>query len=376
MVGGRDYATSQLNRVTDAMRQPGSVFKPVIYAAAMARGISPLTTFVTAPHEIRFAHNAVYKPKNFGGSYSNQPVTLREAMVRSLNVVAVDAAMQVGLGNVAVMAEKMGLEQPNNYPSMALGAAEASPLQIAGAYTTFANDGMRVEPTAIRYINSGNEIVSTGAAPKMSVMSPQTAYVITDTLKDVVNRGTATRIRKPGFTGAAAGKTGTSKDAWFAGYTPNLLVVVWVGFDDNRDLGMTGGEAAVPIWTEFVQRAVALRPDLAADKFAAPAGLNSVDVCTETELAAVEFCPHQQKMLLPDYLLPGYCYDHQAPLYTEENSEFDFSAYETAEPMPEILDNEEPEPMAPPTKLVEDPFDEGKAKRPPATQPKQPADRE
>lgn len=376
MVGGRDYSTSQLNRVSDAKRQPGSVFKPIIYAAAMAHGISPLTTFVNAPHEIHFAYNAVYKPRNYGGGYSNQPVMLREAIVRSLNVVAVDAAMQVGLGNVADMAERMGLEQPNNYPSMALGTAEATPLEIARAYTTFANDGTKVDPVAIRYINSGNQLVATNAARKVSVLSPQAAFIVTDTLEDVVNRGTAARIRSLGFHGAAAGKTGTSRDAWFAGYTPNLLVVVWVGFDDNHDLGLTGGEAAVPIWEDFVQRAMALRPDLAADKFAAPGGLTSVDICTDTGMAAVEFCPHRQRMWLPSYLFPGYCYQHQAPLNTVENEETNVGEEETAEPIIDTSVDEGSEPLSPPAKLVKDPYADKPPKRNSSGPPNQPRNQE
>jgi penicillin-binding protein 1B len=367
MVGGRDYSISQLNRVTDAKRQPGSVFKPIIYAAAMAHGISPLTTFVNAPHEIHFAYNAVYKPRNYGGGYTNQPVMLREAIVRSLNVVAVDAAMQTGLGNVAEMAERMGLEQPNSYPSMALGTAEATPIEIARAYTTFANDGTRVDPVAVRYINSGNQLISTNAARKVSVISPQAAFIVTDTLEDVVNRGTAARIRSLGFHGAAAGKTGTSRDAWFAGYTPNLLVVVWVGFDDNHDLGLTGGEAAVPIWEDFVQRAIALRPDLAADNFAAPGGLTSVDICTDTGMAAVEFCPHHQRILLPSYLFPGYCYQHQVQLNTVETEETNVDE-ETTEPLVDISVDENSEPLSPPTKLVEDPY----ADKPPKHSPEPP----
>ncbi len=312
MVGGRNYATSQLNRVTDAERQPGSVFKPIIYATAMSQGISPLTVFLNAPHEINYGYKAVYHPENFGHSYSNTEVTLREAMVRSLNVVAVDAAMKVGLGNVARMAEKMGMEQSHTYPSMALGTSEATLLQIASAYTTFANDGKRVEPLAIHAL--GNSSALPIAASKTQVISPQVAYVITDTLADVVNRGTAARVRSLGFKGAAAGKTGTSRDAWFVGYTPNLLVVVWVGFDDNSDLGLTGGEAAVPIWTAFMNRAMDLRPDLAADQFDKPGGLETFEIDPETGMQATEYCPHRQKVSLPGSLRPGFCYSHQAPM--------------------------------------------------------------
>src|SRR5499426_2304380 len=151
MVGGRDYASSQLNRVTDARRQPGSVFKPIVYAAALANGVSPDSVFIDAPHEIIFG-NQIYRPQNYGGRFSNQPVTLREGVVRSLNVVAVDAAIQIGLSRVADIAEKMGLSRPEPYPSMALGAFGATPFEIARAYSTFANDGVSVTPFGIKSI--------------------------------------------------------------------------------------------------------------------------------------------------------------------------------------------------------------------------------
>lgn len=317
MVGGRDYTSSQLNRVTDARRQPGSVFKPVIYAAAMANGVSPLTRFLNAPREIRYGYKAVYNPQNFGHTYSNTEVTLREAMVRSLNVVAVDAALRVGLGNVSEMAERMGLEQAHGYPSLALGTSEATPLDIASAYTTFANDGTRVEPLAIRAVRVSGEAATPTVAAKTRVLSPQMAYVVTETLTEVANRGTAARIRSLGYKGPAAGKTGTSRDAWFVGYTPNLLVVVWVGFDDNSDMAMTGGEAAVPIWTAFVKGALERRPELAAERFAKPAGLETVEIDPETGMLANEFCPQRQRVSLPGFLMPGVCFEHFEPLATD-----------------------------------------------------------
>ncbi len=334
MVGGRSYATSQLNRVSDAMRQPGSVFKPVIYAAALSQGISPFAVFLNAPHEINYGYKAVYNPQNYGHSYSNTEVTLREAMVRSLNVVAVDAAMKVGLGNVARLAEKMGLEQSHTYPSMALGTSEATLLNVASAYTTFANEGTRVEPIAIHAIGSGQSATPISAS-KTRVISPQMAYVVTETLSEVVNRGTAARVRSLGYQGAAAGKTGTSRDAWFVGYTPDLLVVVWVGFDDNSDLGLTGGEAAVPIWTEFIIRAKALRPDLAADQFGKPSGLETFEIDPETGMQATEYCPHRQKVSLPGSLRPGFCYSHQAPVLSVDMEELTPISYEEPEPVSE-----------------------------------------
>jgi penicillin-binding protein 1B len=310
MVGGRDYSSSQLNRVTDAMRQPGSVFKPFVYAAALANGISPATLYDNSPQEFHYGYKAVYKPGNFRDSYTNQPVTLREGMVRSLNVVTVAAALQVGLGHVADIAKRSGLSIPQIYPSMALGAFEATPFEIAQAYTTFANDGMNVEPFGIDSISLGGDRIAGGKSATSSVLAPSAAYVITDTLSEVVNRGTAARIRQLGYQGPAAGKTGTSRDAWFVGYTPNLLVVVWVGNDGNRDLGLTGGEAAVPIWTEFVKQALALRPDLSAESFAKPAGVQTVEIDPQTGMVANEYCPGRVQVAMPSYLSLGICYKH------------------------------------------------------------------
>jgi len=325
MVGGRDYATSQLNRATDARRQPGSVFKPIVYAAALSKGLSPATTYTNAPQKIEYSYNAVYRPQNYGESYSYQQVTLREAVVRSLNVVAVQAAMQVGLGRVADMAEQVGLPRPEIYPSMALGAFEATPLDVARAYTVFADGGNRVDPLAIRSIKSNGEVRMSLAASKAMVLTPSVAYLVTDTLSDVVNRGTAARVRPLGYRGPAAGKTGTSRDAWFVGYTPNLLVVVWVGHDDNHDLGLTGGQAAVPIWTDFVKRALELRPDLAADRFQVPSGLETIEIDSDSGMLATEFCPHRQRILVAYSLIPPECIAHQGS----------YSAYESEEVSPE-----------------------------------------
>jgi penicillin-binding protein 1B len=314
MVGGSDYSTSQLNRATDAKRQPGSVFKPFVYAAALANGLSPATMFDNSPQEFHFGYKAVYKPGNFHDSYTNQPVMLREGIIRSLNVVTVAAAMQVGLGRVADMARRSGLSIPQIYPSMALGAFEATPLEVARAYTTFANDGMNIEPYGIESVRSDSREIAGGSSAKASVLTPSAAYVVTDTLSDVVNRGTAARVRQLGYKGPAAGKTGTSKDAWFVGYTPNLLVVVWVGNDDNKDLGLTGGEAAVPIWTDFINQALALRPDLNATSFDKPAGVQTAEIDPETGMIANEYCPNRIHVILPSYLSPGMCTKHPAQI--------------------------------------------------------------
>ncbi|HEY6119329.1 MAG TPA: transglycosylase domain-containing protein, partial [Pyrinomonadaceae bacterium] len=228
MVGGRDYAKSQLNRAADAFRQPGSVFKPFVYATALntaydpvPRLITPATTYMDEPKTFTF-DNQEYSPGNFGETYSHAPVTLRDALVHSLNVVTVDVAMEVTIGRVMSLATKAGLPKPPRvYPAMALGTSEATPLQVASAYTSFANLGTRITPNAINRITTGNGVTIAAPTPqKNEVMRPDVAYVMDSFMKDVVNRGTAANVRARGLKANVAGKTGTSRDGWFAGFTP------------------------------------------------------------------------------------------------------------------------------------------------------------
>ncbi|HEX6042879.1 MAG TPA: PBP1A family penicillin-binding protein [Pyrinomonadaceae bacterium] len=289
MVGGRDYSKSQLNRATDAYRQPGSVFKPFVYATALntaydpvPRVITPATTYMDEPKTFTF-DNQEYSPGNFGEAYSNAPVTLRDGLVHSLNVVTVEVAMEVTVGRVMNLAAKAGLPKPARaYPAMALGTNEATPLQIASAYTAFANLGSRTTPIAINRITTGNGV--TIAAPttqRNEVLRPEVAYVMTSFMKDVVNRGTAAKVRARGLKQVLAGKTGTSRDGWFAGYTPNLVCAVWVGFDDGSQLGLTGANSALPIWADFMQVALAKHPEWEGD-WEKPAGVEEVEINPQT----------------------------------------------------------------------------------------------
>ncbi|HTG88168.1 MAG TPA: penicillin-binding transpeptidase domain-containing protein, partial [Pyrinomonadaceae bacterium] len=294
MVGGRDYSKSQLNRAVDAMRQPGSVFKPFVYATALntaydpvPRVITPATTYMDEPKTFTF-DNQEYSPGNFGDTYSNAPVTLRDAMVHSLNVVTVDVAMDVTIGRVMSLAAKAGLPKPARaYPAMALGTSEASPLQIASAYTAFANLGTRVTPIAINRITTGNGVtIAAPTAQRNEVLRPDVAYVMDSFMKDVINRGTASKVRARGLKGTLAGKTGTSRDGWFAGFTPNIVCAVWVGFDDGSQLGLTGANSALPIWSDFMQVALAKHPEWEGD-WQMPAGVEQVEINPKTgELTA------------------------------------------------------------------------------------------
>jgi len=289
MVGGRDYSKSQLNRATDAFRQPGSVFKPFVYATALntaydpvPRVITPATTYMDEPKTFTF-DNQEYSPGNFGETYTHEPVTLRDGLVHSLNVVTVEVAMEVTIGRVMNLAAKAGLPKPPRaYPAMALGTSEATPLQIASAYTAFANLGSRTTPIAINRITTGEGV--TVAAPttqRSEVLRPEVAFVMTSFMKDVVNRGTAAKVRARGLKQVLAGKTGTSRDGWFAGYTPNLVCAVWVGFDDGAQLGLTGANSALPIWADFMQVALAEHPEWEGD-WDMPPGVEQVEINPKT----------------------------------------------------------------------------------------------
>ena len=314
MVGGRDYSESQLNRSTDAQRQPGSVFKPFVYAAALEHGMSPLMPFVDAPREFSYDRKRVYRPANYANSYAMRDVPMRTGLVKSLNVVTVDVATHVGLTHVADLAASFGLTRPAAYPALALGTTEVTPLQMAAAYASFANGGQRIEPRVIAAGRDDDESIATPQAangPSTQVIQPATAYMITDMLTDVIDHGTGSGARGLLKITALAGKTGTSRDGWFVGYTPNLVCVVWIGFDDNQQLGMTGAEAALPAWMEFMKGALEMRPDLGGKAFERPEGIRVLDIDPETGLVASASCPHRERIAIPGSLMPSAeCYRH------------------------------------------------------------------
>ncbi|MDT7817370.1 MAG: penicillin-binding protein, partial [Acidobacteriaceae bacterium] len=319
MVGGRSYAESQLNRATDAKRQPGSVFKPFVYAAALESGISPLSTSHDAPQTFEYG-DATYRPGNYNKTYSMHDVLLREGLIRSLNVVTVDLAMRSGLANVAAIAARFGLPRPAAYPSMALGTSEATPLQMAAAYAAFANGGTMIEPTVIAgsVDHHGGQMLNALSAGRQ-IIKPTTAYMITDMLSEVTKRGTARRAQGSFSNVAIAGKTGTSRDGWFVGYTPNLACAVWVGFDDNQQLGLTGAEAALPAWIDFMKEAVAIRPSLGGTSFPKPSGIVTVKIDPETGQLAGPNCPTAQTVSVSSQFAPALeCLKHQPLVFEEE----------------------------------------------------------
>ena len=312
MVGGRDYAGSQLNRAVDARRQPGSTFKPFVYAAALEDGMSPVQQFADAPREFLYDRNKVYRPANFGGGYSMRDVNMRDGLVKSLNVVTVDVAMRTGLARIANLAAKFGLPRPERYPSLALGTEEVTPLQLAAAYATFVNGGRRVQP---RVIAGAGEPPASGFASEEAtnsqVISPTTAYMVTNMLTAVVDHGTARAARGAVKGTAIAGKTGTSRDGWFVGYTQNLVCVVWIGFDDNQQLGLTGAAAALPAWMDFMGGAIELRPELGGRNFECPDGINFVEIDADSGLRSTLTCPHRELIAVTERLMPNLeCFAH------------------------------------------------------------------
>jgi penicillin-binding protein 1B len=297
LIGGRNYGESQLNHAL-AHRQPGSVFKPFVYAAAFnnaAQGLSPVVTPVTTvddtPTTFEF-DNKEYTPDNYGQEFYGT-VTVRDALIHSLNVATVKVAEMIGYQRVVDLARQMGLGtniQPT--PAVALGAYEMTPLDVAAGYTAFADGGIRAEPLFIRsVVSEDGQVEETNEPTTRPVLDPRVAYLTTSLMEDVINHGTGFPVRQLGFANPAAGKTGTSRDGWFAGYTSNLLCVVWVGFDDNRDLGLAGGAAAAPIWGEFMKRAVAQPLYRNTQDFDPPAGIVEEAVDPQSGQLATPSCP-------------------------------------------------------------------------------------
>lgn len=273
--------------------------------------MTTITTVDDEPTTFEF-DGKEYTPDNFGQEFMGT-VTLRDALTHSLNVATVKVAQLVGFGRVVEIGRRMGLDpsmQPT--PALALGAYEMTPLQVAGAYTAFANGGRHADPMFIRSVVSADGTVQEqDGAKTRQVLDPRVAYLVTNVMEDVINRGTGVAVRTMGFTIPAAGKTGTSKDGWFAGYTSNLLCVVWVGFDDDRDLGLTGGSSAAPVWTEFMKRAVTLPAYSNTDTFIPPPGIVTVKIDSETLLLATPDCPVTRDEVFIEGTQPTqYCTKH------------------------------------------------------------------
>jgi penicillin-binding protein 1B len=305
IVGGRNYGESQLNRVL-AYRQPGSAFKPFVYAAAIDTALvheddpftpttrevlTPISTIDDVPTTFWW-DDKPYEPANFSNKIYGM-VTMRTALIKSMNISTVKLAEMAGFERVSDIAKRAGLgENIKATPAIALGAYEVTPLDIAAAYTIFANGGKRMAPYFIRSVADQNGNVLLQNRPQEEeVLDPRVAYIVTHMLEDVIRKGTAVRVRAMGFTEPAAGKTGTDDDGWFAGYTSNLVCVAWVGFDDNTDLALEGAHSALPIWTEFMKRAHALREYRNPEPFKAVDGIVTAEIDPVTYELGTYSCP-------------------------------------------------------------------------------------
>jgi penicillin-binding protein 1B len=297
LIGGRDYGQSQLNHVL-ARRQPGSAFKPFVFAAAFEGAVdgvqpivTPATTVMDEPTTFDF-DGKEYTPNNYGEKFQGK-VTVRQALTQSLNVATVKVAEMVGYTRVTDMAHQFGLDPSiHPTPAVALGAYEMTPLEVAGGYTILANEGVRAEPMFLRdVVDAHGESIEHNTIRTHRALDPRVAYLVTSMMEDVINHGTGATVRARGFMAPAAGKTGTSRDGWFAGYTSNLLCIVWVGFDDNRDLGLSGANAPAPIWADFMKRAIALPAYSNVQPFVMPEGIMRVTIDPESLQLATPECP-------------------------------------------------------------------------------------
>jgi len=293
LVGGRDYNSSQLNRAL-AKRQPGSAFKPFVYAAALrtaeyagAASITAATMLDDTPTTFWFNQKA-YAPRNFHHQFYGE-VTLRSALAKSMNLATIHLAERVGYNLVADMAHRAGLDGVRATPSAAIGAYESTPIDMAAAYAVFANQGLYVKPHLVSAVRgqSGDVIYSHPPVTRQA-LSPQVNYLMVSLLQEVLTSGTGAAVRGRGVVVQAGGKTGTSRDGWFAGFTSDLVCVVWVGYDDNRDLKLEGSKSALPIWAHFMKNAVKIMG--APKPFRVPSGILRVEIDAATGLRATPHC--------------------------------------------------------------------------------------
>lgn len=320
LVGGRNYGQSQLDHAL-SVRPMGSTFKPIVYAAAFNTAVegmllpgqstlfSPLTTLSDEPTTYQVG-DQTYTPRNFQNEY-HEEVTARYALQESLNNATIGLASMVGFDNVAALARADGITNAQATPSMAIGSYGARPLDVAGAYTAFANNGLHIDPWLVASVRSPNGDVIADYSPVVKpVLDPRVAYLTTNMMENVINHGTGEVVRQMGFSAPAAGKTGTEHDSWFAGYTSNLLCIVWVGNDDYTDLNIVGADAAAPIWATFMKQAVQLPQYSDTNEFMPPDGVQLVDIDKATSMLSDAACPDGEPVAFLEGTAPSGTCDH------------------------------------------------------------------
>ncbi len=298
MVGGRDYQKSQFNRVTQAERQPGSLFKPFVYLTGFIASQQKKDSRFTAatilqdePYEIT-SGGKLWKPENYDKDFRGE-VTVRIALEDSINVPTVRMSEMVGLKNIVTLAQQCGLHSRMRlFPSLALGSEEVTPLEMAEAYSVIANLGKRATPISIKdVVNLDGKVIEKKRIEVKQVISPQACYLVTDILRGAVTRGTARFLKDYGFHGEAAGKTGTTndyKDSWFTGYTPQILTLTWIGYDNNQSTGLSGASGAMRLWAEYMN---CIGNSYAIGDFVVPRGLVTVELDVHNLKKATEKCP-------------------------------------------------------------------------------------
>ena len=306
-VGGRDYRESPFDRAGNARRQAGSAFKPVVFAAALAAGSGPADLLLDSPIVVKL-QGSEWRPRNDDGGFHG-PVSLRAALERSLNIPTVRLALGAGLESISTLAARLGCTSPPaDGPSLALGAIDVTPLELAGVYATLAAGGMRRAPHALRDVVDGNgvELRELASEAPERALDEDTAFLVTSLLQGVIDHGTGHGVRRRGLKDPLAGKTGTSdggRDAWFAGYSAQRAAVVWVGHDDNRPSELSGSKAALPIWADFMG---AVRPPEGHAAPEPPPGVVREEIDPETGHLATAHCPRRQG---------EYFYLSRAPLF-------------------------------------------------------------
>jgi penicillin-binding protein 1B len=302
LVGGRDYRVSQFNRVTQAHRQPGSLFKPFVFLAAFSRRdvlspVTPATIFVDSPITVAWEkreEDQRWTPRNYDGQYRG-PMSARRAVELSINIPTVRAALAASLPQVVAAARAAGIASNlKPYPSVALGAFEISPMEIAAAYSVFANSGVRVEPYAIAGVETSDGLLlDRKETPLAQVLPADAVFLVDSLLRGAVDRGTAAGARAGRLQGVLAGKTGTTndgRDAWFVGFSPRMLTVIWVGYDDNRGLSLSGSQAAVPIFADFSR---SVPSQYFAENFPVPSDIVTAEIDPETGYLVTPECPQR-----------------------------------------------------------------------------------
>lgn len=312
LAGGKEYGRSQFNRATQALRQPGSAFKPFVYGAALEAGFTPAGVLRDLPRRYRGRDSGPWSPRNFDGVYRGT-TTLREALALSLNAATLELAERVGTERIIAFARRMGIESPLD-PSlaMALGASEVRLIELACAYAPFANGGFRVGPRLLAAVSDAEgNVLEYSRFERNPVLEPALAYLMTSLLESAARDGTGSVLARSGWTVPTAGKTGTTnggRDAWFIGYTSALLAAVWMGDDAGKRAHLSGSKDAIPLWRSFMEEALRGQPDVS---FQEPQGLENAVIDPSTGFLARSGCPeHRKELFLSGTSPAGYCPIH------------------------------------------------------------------